>query len=82
MLMARMDSWVQIQDRNRDLLLTRVLRAGDSYRAPNRKNLVLITGNAGGLEIQVDGKPIPPLGPIGAVRRDILLDPDRLASGN
>ncbi len=38
-------------------------------------------GKAGGLEIRVDGVPIPPIGPVGTVRRQIALDPARLLSG-
>jgi cytoskeleton protein RodZ len=39
------------------------------------------TGNAGALEISVDGRPAPPLGRIGAVRRNVLLDPQALIAG-
>ena len=62
-------------------LLTRVLRAGDSYRVPDRPGLLMETGNAGGLEITVDSETIPDLGPKGAVRRGIALDADSLKSG-
>ena len=62
--------------------MTRILRAGDSYRVPNRNGLTLMTGNAGALEILVDGKPVPPIGPFGAVRRDVSLDPNRLKTGS
>ncbi len=37
-----------------------------------------MTGNAGALEILVDGEPVPPIGPPAAVRRDVPLDADRL----
>lgn len=80
-LRANQDAWVQVRDRQGSLLLTRVLRAGDSYRVPNRGDLTLLTGNAGGLEIVVDGRPLAPLGPVGAVRRNIPLDPQALAPG-
>ncbi|WP_374448010.1 DUF4115 domain-containing protein [Stella sp.] len=75
------DSWVQIQDAESNLLLTRVLRPGDGYRVPDRRGVTMRTGNAGGLEIFVDGKAVPPVGPIGGVRRNVALDPERLIAG-
>lgn len=80
-LRAKYDSWVQVRDGQDALLLTRVLRAGDTYRVPNQAGLMLLTGNAGGLEIEVDGQTLAPLGPVGSVRRNIALDPGRLISG-
>lgn len=77
-LRARAESWVQVQGANNELLLTRMLRAGDSYHAPNRTDLVLMTGNAGAIEIIVDGEKLGPLGPIGLVRRNIPLNADHL----
>ena len=80
-LRARLDVWVQIQGENSELLLTRILHPGDTYRVPNRSDLTLITGNAGGLEVLVDGRIAPNLGPEGAVRRNISLAPESLISG-
>lgn len=80
-LRAREDSWVQVRD-SEGLLLTRLLRAGDSYRVPQRDGLRLMTGNAGGLLIEVDGQPLPPLGGTGEVRRNIPLDAAALQSGD
>lgn len=77
-LRAREDSWVQVRDGQDSLLLTRVLRRGDVYRVPNQSGLKLLTGNAGGIEIEVDGVTVPPLGPVGSVRRQIALDPAAL----
>lgn len=77
-LKARADSWVQIQGANSELVLTRMLRAGDTYQVPNRNDLVMITGNAGGIIFVVDGKAFPPMGPDGAVRRNIPLSPEEL----
>ena len=78
---ARADSWVQVQGPNNELLLTRMLRAGDTYRAPNRIDLVMLTGNAGALEIIVDGVPLGPIGKIGQIRRGVSLSPDVLRKG-
>jgi cytoskeletal protein RodZ len=75
------DSWVQVRDKEGNLLLTRVLRVGDSYRVPNAAGVVMRTGNAGGLDIQVDGESVPGLGPKGAIRHAVALDAERLKAG-
>jgi cytoskeleton protein RodZ len=79
---ATSDSWVQVQTRANELLLTRILKAGDSYRVPNRDDVVLTTGNAGGLEILVDGVAQPSLGEFGAVRRDVPLGPSSFSAAD
>jgi cytoskeleton protein RodZ len=79
---AKQDAWVQVRDAQNQLLLTEVLRSGDVYRVPDLDGLTMLTGNAGGLEITVDGQVAPTLGPIGVVRRNVALDPQRLSSGN
>jgi cytoskeleton protein RodZ len=78
---ANADSWVQVRDANGDLVWTRMLRPGDSYRVPNKDGMTLLTGNAGALEIYVDGRKAPSLGPSGAIRRDVELSADRLLAG-
>jgi len=79
-LHAVADSWVEIRDKATDeILFTRVLFKGDSYRVPNRDGLSLLTGNAGGLRITVDGKEVAPIGQVGSVRRDFALEPKALA---
>ncbi len=79
-LTARLDSWVQVVTEDNELLLTRILRAGDTYFVPNRPGLMLLTGNAGALEVTLDGRELPPIGPVGAVRRNVSLDPEHLLS--
>jgi cytoskeleton protein RodZ len=79
---AKKNSWIQVRDDVANkLLLTRLLRSGDSYRVPNRAGLKLLAGNAGALEILVDGKSVPSIGPQGAVRRSVALDAARLLEG-
>jgi cytoskeleton protein RodZ len=79
---ARMASWIQVRDDvGNQLLMTRLMRAGDTFNVPDRPGLTLLTGNAGALEILVDGETMPPLGPVGAVRRDVTLDVERLREG-
>ena len=74
------DSWVQVRDRNGNIVFARVLRDGDVYNVPNRPGLLLHTGSAGVLDLRVDGQTIPPLGRSGTVR-NVMLDPDRLMAG-
>ena len=75
------DSWVQVRDAAGTALFTRVLREGDIYRVPSQAGLKLATGNAGALEVLVDGTPAPSLGNFGEVVRNVTLDPTLLASG-
>ncbi len=80
---ADKNSWIQVRDNNKNrMLLTRFLRAGDSYRVPNQQGLVLLTGNAGALEIYVDGEKVPDLGVAGKIRRNVPLDPESLRQGS
>jgi cytoskeleton protein RodZ len=80
---AAADSWVEVRDSTTDeLLLTRVLFKGDKYQVPDRGGLTLLTGNAGGLRIVVDGTDVPAIGPLGAVRRNVALEPSALLAGN
>lgn len=79
---ATADSWIQIRDARQSVLLTRVLKAGESCRAPAQPGLSMRTGNAGGLEIMVDGVPAPPIGARGMVRRNVALDGRALLTGN
>ncbi len=76
-LLAVESAWVEVSNPAGDLTLTRLLRKGDRYLVPNKPGLTMVTGNAGGIMIVVDGKEIEAAGPIGAVRRDYLLDADR-----
>ena len=77
LLRANADAWVQVRERQGHVLLNRVLRGGETWAVP-KGPLLLTTGNAGGTELLVDGDAAPPLGPPGAVRRDIALEPDGL----
>jgi cytoskeleton protein RodZ len=59
-----------------------VLKSGEVYKVPPKPGLSLRTGNAGALEISVDGKTMPPIGGIGTLRRNVALDPDELIGGS
>lgn len=76
---ANAQTWVRIEDADGNVLLSRTLRAGESYRAPNRPGMVLATRNAGGLQLFVDGKPAGAAGSAGQVLTDLPLDPAALS---
>lgn len=78
LLRTKADAWVQVRERQGHVLLNRVMRGGESWAVPTGAPLLLTTGNAGGTELLVDGEATPSLGPPGAVRRDIALEPDGL----
>lgn len=79
LLRARADTWIQVRERSSgSVLFNRVLRPGETYRAPERAGLVMTTGNAGGLEVMVEGETLPSLGGQGVVRRDLPLEPAAL----
>ena len=77
-LTATAESWIEIQDED-TIIVSRVLKAGESYDIPeNSENMRLKTGNAGGLEVYVDGQKIAPLGKAGVVVSKISLNPEEL----
>jgi len=78
---ATADCWIQIRASDQSIVFSRILRSGEIYNVPARQGLSLRTGNAGVLQIAVDGKPAPSIGGIGTLRRDVELDPAELAAG-
>jgi len=79
---ALADCWIQIRSADQSIVFSRVLKSGEVYNVPVRPGLSLRTGNAGVLEIAVDGKPAPSIGGIGTLRRDVALDPAELTAGH
>lgn len=79
---AQESSWVEVRDpSNGRVVFTGLMSAGATYAVPNTKGLILDTGNAGGLDITVDGVSVPKLGRVGDVRKGVALDSDRLKAG-
>lgn len=74
------NSWVEIKDASGKAIVSRMLKKGDQYFVPNRPDLKMSLGNAGGIDIVMDGKTLPPLGKKGEVRRNISLDLKSLAA--
>lgn len=77
-LKALEQTYIQIKDPQRGprgVLVSRVLEVGESYQAPDRAGLIMQTGNAGGLQVEVDGRVVGVLGKSGEVITRIPLDP-------
>lgn len=74
-------AWVQVTDHEGSVVHTQVLNQGEEYQIPAKTGLILRTGNAGGLEIFVDGEKVPSVGDAGEVRRKIHLNPEKLIAG-
>src|SRR6185437_12084437 len=72
---ALADCWIQVRAPDQSIVFSRVLKSGEVYKVPAKPGLFLRTGNAGALEIAVDGKPAPSIGGVGTLRRDVVLDP-------
>tara|TARA_R110000868_G_scaffold55460_5_gene172517 strand:+ start:17294 stop:18682 length:1389 start_codon:yes stop_codon:yes gene_type:complete len=78
---ATADSYVAVRTGDNEPLFSQLMRPGDSYEVPSGADLVLETGNAGGLQITIGDKRAPPLGPVGQIRRNIPLDAEKLLRG-
>ncbi|MHA1107606.1 MAG: RodZ domain-containing protein [Alphaproteobacteria bacterium] len=73
-LRATTNAWVEVRERNRKTVFSRLMLSGEAVDLPVSPGMTLSTGNAGGIEILLDGTALPPLGPSGEVVRDVALD--------
>jgi cytoskeleton protein RodZ len=81
-VVARVDSWIEVRDGNNRPLASLLLRVGDSYRVPEGANYRLVTGDVRGLEVRVDGVAVRQRGTDDNKPHRILsLDADRLHGG-
>lgn len=71
-------SWVEIKNGDGKIIVSNILEKGDQYFVPDSPGITMSLGNAGNVEIIVDGRALKPLGKSGAVRRDIPLNTEYL----
>lgn len=74
-LKAVQNVWLEIRDAQKTPVFSRVLNVGEEYWVPSdQAGLVMTLGNAGGLQIVVEGETLPFLGREGKVIRNLSLD--------
>ena len=74
-ILATQNSWVEVHDATGNILFSKLLQAGQSWPVPQEPGLTMTTGNAGGTEIETNGKTSAPLGAPGAVLHGYQLTP-------
>ena len=77
-LLAKELVWVQIQDREGNVLKDMVMQPDDLFRVPEGAPFLATLGNAGGITVQVGRRKLPDLGKPGDVIHDLDLTPERL----
>ena len=71
-------SWVEIIRNDGEEVMTKLMRAGETYLVDSRDRLYLSTGNAGGLELVFNDGTTRAVGDSGEILRDLLLDATKL----
>ena len=66
-LKASGNSWVEIEDLEGNILLTRLMRPGETYVVPDINGLTINTGNAGVLSLSQGEVHVPKLGEVGEI---------------
>ena len=77
-LKASQSVWIRVEDAQGNVMITRTLKPGDSYKVPNKKGLVLIARDGGALDYSIDGRPIGTIGATGEIVVGRSLDIDKL----
>ena len=75
---GRVASWLEVKRKNGEALISRMFLPGEIFVLPRERGILLDTGNAGGIEILLDGELVAPLGLNGSVRRNVLVETETL----
>ena len=81
-LQASQESWVKVEDGRGNTVFSRVLVPGDVYYAPVGNKYKATFGNAGGVDIWVNGKLVPDAGADHTRKTGIMLNPESLIGGS
>lgn len=77
-LQATQESWVKVEDARGNTVFSRVLVPGDVYYVPSGDEYTAIFGNAGGVDVWVNGKLAPKQGADHVRVSGISLSPEKL----
>lgn len=77
-LQATQESWVKIEDARGNTVFSRVLVPGDIYYVPSGNGYKAVFGNAGGMDVWVNGVLAPKQGADHVRVADIAMTPERL----
>jgi len=75
---ASEDSWIEIQDKNSKVLVSKIIKKNEKMKLVYEKDLMLVTGNAGGIIIKIENNIINNIGKFGEVKRNISLNLENL----
>ena len=68
------DAWIEIQDKNTKVIVSKIIKKEEKIKLPYKKDLILVTGNAGGIIIKIDNNIINKIGESKEVKRNISLN--------
>ena len=68
------DAWIEIQDKNTKVIVSKIIKKEEKIKLPYQKDLILVTGNAGGIIIKIDNNIINKIGESKEVKRNISLN--------
>lgn len=77
-LSVREDAWIRIIDADRQILVDRVLLAGEEFYMTDRKGMTLMTSNVGAVSLFVGDVAVSLVGNSGEIRDNISLDKNDL----
>lgn len=80
-IQAAAESWVKIEDGRGNTVFSRVLVPGDVYFVPAGDRYKGTFGNAGGIDVWVDGKLAPKIGEDHSRKTGVSMAPDSLMAG-
>lgn len=81
-VVARIDSWIEIKDGSGRVLASQLLRVGESFRLPVGADYRLRTGDVRALDVRINGLAVPQRVTPDRIHKVMSLDGERLQSGN